>query len=80
MILQAKILHSIYNDDGPICGGAFLNYTCTEFCTVVADSVNVKFYLKWENDDETTEAKPKEGNEVNEQNEQDVKLGKEILV
>jgi len=46
---QATLLHYIYNDDGPICGAAFLNYVCTEFCTVTVDSTKVKFYIRWDN-------------------------------
>ncbi|GJQ75849.1 hypothetical protein Trydic_g17917 [Trypoxylus dichotomus] len=72
---EAQFLFCTFNDDGPICGGAFLNYTCTEFCTVTADSVNVKFYLKWDSDDEEV-GKPKQS----ESKEDILKLGKDIIV
>nr|XP_022918423.1 WD repeat-containing protein 54-like [Onthophagus taurus] len=50
---EAQLLFSVLNEDGPICGAAFLNHTCTQFCAVAVDAININVYCKLEKENDT---------------------------
>lgn len=43
---QIQKLFSLYNEDGPIYGAAFVTMNCMEFCFVTGNSLNVQFYVQ----------------------------------
>lgn len=42
----------MYNEDGPLCGAMFTNLSATEFCTVTAYDLAVRFYQRLLDDGE----------------------------
>lgn len=55
--LEVDCKFTLYNDLGPICGAGFLNMSCTAFCVVTVDELDVRFYKSIDQDDGSGEKK-----------------------
>lgn len=41
-----KKLYSLFNEDGPVTGGAFSTMNCSQFCFTTVNNLNVQFYIE----------------------------------